>query len=208
MTSEILVLMFHQETKERLVVLSSRRGQLCGIPSKYSPDINMRLRLQPALRWAALAFTLWLFIGGPGYAQNATPFGRVAGQWSGSGTIELVNGAREPIKCRASYDVLDELKKLQLNIRCASESYNFDLRSSANYNAGAVTGSWSESTRNVAGTISGKAEGDRFQVLATSASFSATLTLITHGNRQAVTIKSREDNSTVKAVSLTLQRGK
>jgi hypothetical protein len=36
--------------------------------------------------------------------------------------------------------VLEEQNKLQLNIHCASESYNFDLRGSANYSAGAITG--------------------------------------------------------------------
>ena len=35
----------------------------------------------------------------------------------------------------------------------ASDSYNFDLRGSATYAAGAITGTWSESIRNAAGTL-------------------------------------------------------
>ena len=150
------------------------------------------------------ALALLLFVGA-GHAQSAAPFGALAGQWSGAGTIELSSG-REPIKCRAAYDVLEDLKILQLNIRCASESYNFDLRASANYTAGAITGSWSESTRNAAGTISGKADGDRFHVVATGPTFTAALTLVTRGNKQSVTIKSQNDKSSVKGVSITLQR--
>ena len=42
---------------------------------------------------------------------------RSAGQWSGSGTIQLA-GQSEQIDCRASYDILNEQQKLQLNIRC------------------------------------------------------------------------------------------
>ena len=71
------------------------------------------------------------------HAQSITPFERLAGQWSGSGTIELSGGTHESIKCRAAYDVLNDQRKLQLSIRCASESFNFDLRASAVYSGGA-----------------------------------------------------------------------
>jgi hypothetical protein len=89
------------------------------------------------LRVAALALTIFVFSDGDGNAQSRAtqgsassegPFGQLAGSWSGSGTIDLSNGRHEPIKCRASYDVLEEQNKLQLNIHCASDSYNFDAR--------------------------------------------------------------------------------
>ena len=104
-------------------------------------------------RVAALALAIFVFSGGDSNAQSRAtqgsassqgPFGQLAGSWSGSGTIDLSNGRHEPIKCRASYDVLEEQNKLQLNIHCASESYDFDLRGSATYTAGAITGTWSE----------------------------------------------------------------
>jgi hypothetical protein len=96
--------------------------------------------------------------------------------------------------------------KLQLSIRCASEGSNFDLRASADYSAGAISGYWSESTRGASGTISGRADGDRFQVVARAASFVATLTLVTHGARQSFTIRSHDNQSTIKAVSVNLRR--
>ena len=120
-----------------------------------------------------------------GSAAAASPFAELAGSWSGSGTIDLSNDRHEPIKCRASYDVLEDQKKLQLNIRCASESYSFDLRSSATYADGAITGNWSESTRNAAGTLSGKVEGAGFEVVANGPSFTANLNLV-NSWRQAV----------------------
>ena len=104
-------------------------------------------------RVAALALTIFVFSDGDGNAQSRAtqasassegPFGQLAGSWSGSGNIDLSNGRQEPIKCRASYDVLEEQNKLQLNIHCASDSYNFDLRGSATYGAGTITGTWSE----------------------------------------------------------------
>ena len=158
------------------------------------------------MRGAILAMALAFSVAGTSYAQRIAPFDRLAGNWSGSGTIELSNGSHETIRCRAAYDVLREHSKLQLSIRCAGEGANFDLRANADYSAGAISGYWSESSRGASGTISGRADGDRFQVVARAASFVATLTLVTHGGRQSVTIRSQDPQSTIKAVSVNLRR--
>jgi hypothetical protein len=150
---------------------------------------------------------LWLFYSGNGYAQRAGgPFERLAGQWAGSGTIDLSNGRHEPLKCRASYDLLAEQHRLQLNIRCASDSYNFDLFSSVVLAGRAVSGSWSESTRSVAGTISGTAEGDHVQVRAESPGFTANLSLVTHGDRQSVSIRTPDPSAGIKGATISLRR--
>jgi hypothetical protein len=167
------------------------------VPSQSMTSLSRRIGLAIALAFSIAATC---------YAQSIAPFDRLAGQWSGSGTIDLSNGAHESIKCRAAYDVLNDQRKLQLNIRCASESANFDLRASALYSAGSVSGNWSETNRGVAGTISGRAEGDRFQVVARAPSFTATLTLVTHGGRQSVTIRSHDNEANIKGVSISLRR--
>jgi hypothetical protein len=119
----------------------------------------------------------------------------------------LSGGKQEPIRCRASYDVLDEQNKLQLNINCASESYKFELLGSATYTGGAITGSWSESTRNAAGTMSGKVEGAGFQVVAKGPTFTANLSLVTRGDKQSVTIKSQDAQAEVQGATINLHRG-
>ncbi len=150
---------------------------------------------------------LWLCCSGNGLAQHAGgAFDRLAGQWAGSGTIDLSNGTHEPLKCRASYDLLAEQHRLQLNIRCASDSYNFDLFSSVVLAGHAVSGSWSESTRSVAGTISGTAEGDHVQVHAESSGFTANLSLVTHGDRQSVSIRTPDPNAGIKGATINLRR--
>jgi hypothetical protein len=103
--------------------------------------------------------------------------------------------------------LLEEQNKLQLNIHCASDSYNFDLRGSATYAAGTITGTWSESTRNAAGTMSGKVEGAGFQVVAKGPTFTANLNLVTRGDKQSVTIKSHDAKADVQGATITLQRG-
>lgn len=156
-----------------------------------------------------MIFVLAVFLSShdSGYAQRAGgPFERLAGQWAGSGTIDLSNGTRETIRCRAAYDVLAEQQNLQINIRCASDSYNFNLFSSAVLAGHAVSGTWSESTHGAGGTISGTAEGDHIQVHAESVGFTANLSLATHGNRQSVLLRTPDPNAGIRGATIALGR--
>ena len=74
------------------------------------------------IRIAIIVMMLFVAGYGSGHAQDGSVFARLAGEWNGSGTIELANGSREPLRCKAAYDVLGGQSNLQLNIRCASDS--------------------------------------------------------------------------------------
>lgn len=139
-----------------------------------------------------------------GAARAASPLSPLAGTWSGGGTLSTSDGLQERLRCRASYDVNGSGAEVRLNLRCASQSYNFDLRGDAVYSGGAISGSWSEATRNASGTISGRANGDHIEAAARGDNFSANLSLTTHGNRQTVSIRPQSANVT--AVSLSLSR--
>jgi hypothetical protein len=157
----------------------------------------------------AMIFTLapLIFSYGTSHAQrSASPFEQLSGQWAGSGTIDLSNGTHEPLRCRASYDLLAERHNLQLNIRCASDSYNFDLYSTAVLAGHTVGGTWTESTHGVGGTISGTAEGGHIQVRAESPGFTATLGLTTQGDRQSVVIRTADPNAGIKGATVSLRR--
>jgi hypothetical protein len=140
-----------------------------------------------------------------GAAQAASPLSPLAGTWSGGGTLSTSDGQQERLRCRATYDVDGSGSEVNLNLRCASASYNFDLSGNAAYRGGAISGSWSESSRNASGTISGRASGDRIEAAARGDNFSANLSLTTQGNRQTVSI--RPQGANVTAVSLSLSRG-
>jgi hypothetical protein len=138
-------------------------------------------------------------------AQAASsPFRSMAGSWSGGGTLSMASGEREPLRCRASYDVAGGGDALRLNLRCASASYNFDLASNVEYRGGAISGEWTEASRNASGTIAGRAAGDHIEAAASGQNFSANLSLTTRGNRQTVSI--RPQGTDVSAVSLALDR--
>lgn len=156
----------------------------------------------------SIAFVLALLIFCPSlaHAQRGGVFGHLVGQWTGSGTIDLSNGTHEPLRCRASYDLPADQLKLELNIRCASDSYNFDLFATAVLSGRSVSGTWSESTHAAGGTISGTAEGERVQVRADSPGFSANLSLTTHGNRQSVLIRTPDPSAGIKGATINLRR--
>jgi hypothetical protein len=89
----------------------------------------------------------------------ADPFAGLAGSWSGGGTLTASDGTRERIRCRATYEVTEAGVGLQQRLRCASDSYRFEVESDVRYNEGAglISGTWRETTRDVGGRASGPA---------------------------------------------------
>lgn len=152
----------------------------------------------------ALLLTSLSLTGAAALAAPASPFVAMAGSWSGGGVLNTSDGQREELRCRATYDVAGSGEQLRLNLRCASASYNFDLASEVEYRGGAISGSWSEASRNASGTLSGRAAGDHVEASARGDSFSANLSLTTRGGRQTVSIHPQGTNIT--SVSLVLNR--
>jgi hypothetical protein len=138
------------------------------------------------------------------HAAISSPFVAMAGSWSGGGVVNTSDGNQERLRCRASYDVAGRGEALHLNLRCASPSYNFDLASDVEYRGGAISGSWTEASRNASGTLSGRASGDHIVASARGNSFSANLSLTTRGGRQSVSI--RPEGTNITSVSLALDR--
>ena len=136
------------------------------------------------------------------YAQSGT-FAGMAGNWSGGGTVTLDDGSSERLRCRASYAVGAGGNGLNLALTCASDSYKFDLRGDVISDRGMLSGSWSESSRAVNGTLEGRGANGNFQVVANAPGFSANLSLTTHGNRQTVSIRS---DSAFRAATISLSR--
>ena len=139
-------------------------------------------------------------------AQGPTPFANLHGSWIGNGTITLSSGATERIRCRAKYIIENSDRNMQQELRCASDSYKFEVNSNIDYNAGSVYGTWAEITRNVSGAVTGKATGNQIEARVAGGPFTAALSLTTTGNAQAVMI--RPTGTDVTVVSISLQRGK
>jgi hypothetical protein len=169
--------------------------------SKTSQPAGTLMKLK-RLMFAAATLLVASVSGSASYAQSA-PFAGMAGVWSGAGTVTLDDGSSEKIRCRATYAVGDNGNGLNQSLICASDSYKFDLSSDLISNQGALTGSWSETSRSINGILQGSARGGTFRVLATAAGFSADITLVTRGNSQSVSIAG---SSSFKAANISLHR--
>lgn len=160
-------------------------------------------RLSRPLAGAAALCVAVLISGLPAYSQSA-PFAGMAGVWSGAGTIEMDDGAKERIRCRATYAVSRDGAGLNQNLVCASDSYKFDLKSDVTAaNNGALSGSWSEASRNVSGSLQGRAGAGQFNVVVSAPAFTANVSLRTNGNKQSVSITSQGQ---IKSASISLTR--
>jgi hypothetical protein len=137
---------------------------------------------------AAATLVVASVFGSASYAQSG-PFAGMAGNWSGGGVVTLDDGSTERIRCRASYAVGAGGNGLNQSLTCASDSYKFNLSSNVIAQGGALSGTWSESSRGVNGNLEGRASNGNFQVVANAPGFSANISLTTRGNKQSVVIK-------------------
>jgi hypothetical protein len=131
------------------------------------------------------------------------PFAAFAGNWSGTGMIEVRDGGRERIRCRGGNT--ESGNSLKLALRCASDSYRFELTGDISYHGGAISGSWGETTRGIYGSLSGRMSSGRIQANAQSAGFNASLSIVSSGGRQNVSIQA--PGSEVSEVSISMGRG-
>lgn len=141
----------------------------------------------------------------PAHAVEFAPFSGMAGTWTGDGTIVMANGAKERIRCRAVYSVQAQAAVLDQGLRCASDSYQFDVKSHVLAGQdGSLSGTWSEAVHGVAGDVSGRVEAGRLDTSVDTLGFSARLSVATHGRRQSVSIL--PNGSDVQSVTIDMRR--
>jgi hypothetical protein len=159
------------------------------------------------LKKAVLASGL-LYISAQGHADPGSqgPFLGLSGSWSGAGTVTMTNGAIERIRCKATYAVNATGNAVQQTLRCASDSYRFEISSNVISEGGSLSGSWAEATRGVSGNISGRDSGSEIVANVAGAGFTARLDVRTQGERQSVAIRP-QGSTDVTAVSIALRKG-
>lgn len=115
------------------------------------------------------------------------PFAVLAGTWNGGGTVTLDDGSKERLRCRASYEPAGP--SMTMTLTCASDAYKFQLAANVVDQGGAISGSWTETSRAVSGTLSGRGGGGNFEVVANAPTFNANISLHTVGNRQTIVMR-------------------
>jgi hypothetical protein len=143
--------------------------------------VQLRLSLSRKVGFGAVALTL--LSAPPAHAQST--FTSMGGAWSGNGRVHLRGGTQERIRCRASYDPSSGGQSLKLELRCASDAWNFDLSGSIVQNGISISGTWFESVNRVGGRITGQYNGGLIQARAEGDVVTALLTVKTMGARQS-----------------------
>ena len=141
-------------------------------------------------------------------ASAAGLFTDMAGSWRGEGWVTWSTGETEILRCTATYEVEDEGNKIEQNLTCATDTTKLVVKSTISFRpaAGAIVGTWSETTYGVNGRVSGSASQGRIQALVQSGDkkFTARVNVTTRGGEQTVTISPQ--NIELAEVSVTLKK--
>ncbi|HLW93264.1 MAG TPA: hypothetical protein VKS78_18430 [Roseiarcus sp.] len=159
----------------------------------------------PPLRSALLA-TIVALPSSFAFADEG-PFSGFSGLWTGSGTITSTNGVSERLRCRAKYYVSPSGLNLDQQLRCASDSYRFDVNSGlVREENGTIAGTWTEMTRNATGSVRAQERGDSIVAKIAGPSFTADMTVTTRGDHQSVAITPNGGGSDIASVTINLHQ--
>jgi hypothetical protein len=137
--------------------------------------------------------------------EPTSPLDKLAGRWVGEGFLGIKDGNSENVKCRVTYIPDGSSSELKQTVRCASAGGSIEVQSTIVHSAGAISGSWSELTRNMRGDLSGKVTPRGFQVMVTGTDLSANMNVVINGPRQIIEIQF--NNSTLIGLTLVLTKG-
>lgn len=160
-----------------------------------------------------LGSTFWRLLGGAafaisllptvGHAQTG-PFAALVGEWTGAGHILVKDGGREAIRCRGTYTAAATGSGLNQVLRCASDSYRFDLTAKVTASGDTLSGNWNETSRNINGALTGSIKDGNIDALVEANGFAASMSMKISGNKQIVAIRSQSTD--LRGVDITMTR--
>ena len=153
------------------------------------------------LKIAAVA-AVAIFAGHSG-ASAASPFDRLAGNWTGGGRVTFEGGQTERLRCNARYSSSGSGNRLDLILRCANSATSFELRGDLAYQGGRVSGNWQERTLGASGRAAGRANAGSI-VMRISGSASGSMSVALSGAAQTVTVTTLD--TALRGINVSLRR--
>jgi hypothetical protein len=141
----------------------------------------------------------------PAEAGSSSPFTALAGRWVGEGRFGLKDSPPESVKCRATYIAGATADELKQTIRCATAGGTIEVISAIQHAAGVLSGSWSETTHNIAGSLEGQVTPTGFRIVVKGSDLAANMDVLVKSDRQLVEIQFF--NSTLVGLTLMLKKG-
>ena len=117
---------------------------------------------------------------------TGNPFDLLKGYWTGGGTVVPQKGGAEKVSCRVTYTVAGSA--VSQNMRCAGTDYKFNTASKLTYAGGKISGSWSETTYDASGTVSGTASGNTVHARISGDKFSGRMSITVSGSSHSINI--------------------
>ena len=136
--------------------------------------------------------------------RDTGPFYGLAGIWGGSGTVTYASGTRERLRCRVQYTQGNDDNNLSQALRCASDSYNFQINAYFVHKDGSVSGHWEEKVNQISGSISGSASSGHIDGTLNGPGFKASVVVDTTGSHQTVTISAQDQE--IRQVAVDVRR--
>lgn len=154
----------------------------------------------------ALAGTVtWLGLDVPAQAAG-NPFEKLAGDWTGEGTVRTKSDPQKKVSCKVNYTVAGS--DLTQTLSCTGDDYEIEATLKLTDNGGKVKGSWNEVIYDAQGEVVGKAHDEVIRTVIRGDKFSGRMSLkVTETGHTINMLQLNEDTGTYRLVtSLNLKR--
>ncbi|MBO0733151.1 MAG: hypothetical protein J2P49_02295 [Methylocapsa sp.] len=122
--------------------------------------------------------------------NSGGPFAGLSGHWLGTGTVTMMDGSKKRLLCNSANAVNSNGRSITQNLRCTSGVLKLDIRSNVFSEGGLISGSWTEATHRVWGSVYGHANRSAIVADVGGTGFAAHMNVRMKGNKQSVTMES------------------
>ena len=153
----------------------------------------------PAIRRPAIALPL-------PPAPEVDPIEKLAGKWSGEGTMVPTSGRNEQFRCIITYQVGEEASRVRQHLRCQGDNRNFDAVTRLDIDEDKVTGVWADNVYSISGTLHGSVTDKGFNIQLRSAYFDAKMSVVSSDCQQTVKLIPNDRSGFMKELAATLKK--
>ena len=139
-------------------------------------------------------------------AEPNAPFAALLGRWTGEGKLGIKDNPNEIVKCRVTYIAGEDADHLKQTIRCATAGGSIEVQSAVAHAAGVLSGTWSETTHNINGELTGQVTPRGFRVVVKGGELAANMDIIMMRNSQQI-VEIQFFNSSLVGLSMVLTKG-
>jgi hypothetical protein len=142
----------------------------------------------------------------PPPAPEIDPIEKLAGRWSGEGTMVPTSGRNEQFRCVITYQVADEASRVRQHLRCQGDNRNFDAVTRMEIADDKMTGVWADNVYSISGTLHGNVTDKGFNVQLRSAYFDAKMSVVSSDCHQTVKLTPNDRSGFMKELAATLKK--